>query len=79
MPPSSIVHCSQHDTNYATFEFLLRAAFVGDEIWGDNLGPARCDSVQHTHMGMQHHTCLGYLVVFIVSSCFVPHAICIFL
>ena len=41
MPLSSTVHGGQHDTKYATFELLLRAAFVADEIWGDTLEPAR--------------------------------------
>ena len=33
MPPSSTVHGGQHDTKYVTFELLLHAAFVADEIW----------------------------------------------
>ena len=42
MPPSSTVHGGQHDTNYhVTFELLLHAAFVTDEIWGYMLEPAR--------------------------------------
>ena len=41
MSPSSTVHGGQHDTKYVTFELLLHAAFVADEIWGDTLEPAR--------------------------------------
>ena len=40
MSPSSAVHGGQHNTKYVTFELLLRAAFVADEIWGDLLEPA---------------------------------------
>ena len=39
--PSSTVHAGQHDTKYASFELLLHAAFVADEISGDMLVPAR--------------------------------------
>ena len=31
----------QHDTKYVTFELLMHAAFVADEIWGFMLEPAR--------------------------------------
>ena len=42
MPPSSTaVHGGQHDTKYVTFELLMHAAFVADEIWGFMLEPAR--------------------------------------
>ena len=41
MSPSSAVHGGQHDTKYVTFELLLRAAFVADEIWGFMREPAR--------------------------------------
>ena len=41
MSPSSTVHGGQHDTKYVTFELLLHAAFVADEIWGFMLEPAR--------------------------------------
>ena len=34
MPPSSIDHGGQHDTKYVALEWLMRAAFVADEIWG---------------------------------------------
>ena len=34
LPPSSTVHGGQHDTKYVTFELLMHAAFVADEIWG---------------------------------------------
>ena len=40
-PFSTAVHGGQHDTKYVTFEFLVHAAFVADEIWGDILEPAR--------------------------------------
>ena len=38
--PSSTVHGGQHDTKNATFELLMHAAFVADEIWGFMLEPA---------------------------------------
>ena len=41
MSPSSAVHGDQYDTKYVTFELLLHAAFVADEIWGFMLEPAR--------------------------------------
>ena len=41
MSPSSTAHGSQHDTKYVTFELLMRAAFVADEIWGFMPEPAR--------------------------------------
>ena len=41
MSPSSTAHGGQHDTKYVTFELLLHAAFVADEIWGYVLEPAR--------------------------------------
>ena len=41
MPPSFTVHCGQHDAKCVTFEVLLHAAFVADEIWDDMLKPAR--------------------------------------
>ena len=41
MSASSTVHGGHHDTKYVTFEFLLHAAFVADEFWGDKLEPAR--------------------------------------
>ena len=34
MSPSSTVHGGQHDTKYVSFELLMHAAFVADEIWG---------------------------------------------
>ena len=37
MSPSSTVHGGQHHTTFVTFELLLHAAFVADEIWGVNL------------------------------------------
>ena len=41
MSPSFTVHVGQHDTKYLTFELLMHAAFVADEIWGFMLEPAR--------------------------------------
>ena len=41
MPPSSTVHGGQHDTKYVTFELLMHAALVADEIWGFILEPPR--------------------------------------
>ena len=41
MSPSSTVHDGQHDTKYVTFELLMHAAFVANEIWGFTLEPAR--------------------------------------
>ena len=48
LSPSSTVDGDQHDTRYVTFELLMHAAFVADEIWGFMLEPARtylvCDT-----------------------------------
>ena len=41
MSPSSPVHGGQHDTKYVTFELLMHAPFVADEILGFMLEPAR--------------------------------------
>ena len=41
MSPSSTVHGGQHDTKYVTFELLMHAAFLADDIWGVMLEPAR--------------------------------------
>ena len=41
MSPCSTVHGSQHDNKYVTFEVLMHAAFVVDEIWGFVPEPAR--------------------------------------
>ena len=41
MSPSSTVHGGQHDTKYVTFELLMHAAFVANEIWGFTPEPAR--------------------------------------
>ena len=41
MTPSYAVHDGQHDTEFVTFVLLVHAAFVADEIWGDELEPAR--------------------------------------
>ena len=46
MSPSSAVHGDQYDTKYVTFELLLHAAFVADEIWGFMLEPARRHTIQ---------------------------------
>ena len=40
MSPSSTVHGGQQHTKCVTFELVLHAAFVADEIWGDTLEPA---------------------------------------
>ena len=45
MSPSSTVHGGQHDTKYVTFELLMHAAFVADEILGFMLEPARMTSM----------------------------------
>ena len=39
--PSFTVHGGAHGTKYVTFEFLLGAAFVADEIGGYMHEPAR--------------------------------------
>ena len=42
MSPSSTFHGGQHDTHYVTFELLMHAAFVADEIFGGVIpGPVR--------------------------------------
>ena len=41
MSASSTVHGGQRDTEHITFELLMHAAFVADEIWGFTLGLAR--------------------------------------
>ena len=41
MSPSSTAHGGQHDTKYVTFELLMHAALVADEIWGFILEPPR--------------------------------------
>ena len=41
MSPSSTVHGGQNDTKYVTYELLMHAALVADEIWGGALEPAR--------------------------------------
>ena len=41
MSPPSTVHGGQHDTKYGTFELLMHAAFVADEICSFMLEPAR--------------------------------------
>ena len=41
MSPSSTVHRGQHDTKCVTFELLMHAAIVADEIWGFTPEPAR--------------------------------------
>ena len=47
MSPSFTAHGGQYDTEYVTFELLLHAAFVADEIWGDMLTPARTYPTDH--------------------------------
>ena len=51
MSPSSTVYGGQHDTKYVTFELLLHAAFVADEIWGFMLEPARMSPSSTVHGG----------------------------
>ena len=34
MPPSSVVHGGQYDTQYVTFEYILQAALVADKSLG---------------------------------------------
>ena len=46
MSSSSAVYGGQHDTKYVTFELLLHAAFVADEIWGFMLELARTLQLQ---------------------------------
>ena len=41
MSPSSTVHGGQHDTKYVTFELIVHAVFVADEIWGFTPEPTR--------------------------------------
>ena len=41
MSASSTVHGGQRDTKHITFELLMHAAFVADEIWDFMLEPAR--------------------------------------
>ena len=41
MSSSPTVHGDRHDTKYVTFELLMRASFVADEIWVFMLEPAR--------------------------------------
>ena len=48
MSLSFTVHGRQHDTKYVTFELLLHAAFVADEIWGFMLEPARTLRYKYT-------------------------------
>ena len=40
MSASSTVHGGQRDTKHITFELLMHAAFVADEIWDFMLEPA---------------------------------------
>ena len=47
MSPSSTDHGGQHGTKYVTFESLLHAAFVADEIWGFMLEPAHTMFTHH--------------------------------
>ena len=49
MSPSSTVHGRQHDTKYVTFELLMHAAFVADEIWGFIPEPARMSPSSAVH------------------------------
>ena len=38
---STVVHGGQHDTKYVTFDLIMNAAFVADEVRGFMLDPAR--------------------------------------
>ena len=38
---SAVHHGGQHDTKYVTFDLLMHAAFVADEIWGFMPEPVR--------------------------------------
>ena len=51
MSPSSTVYVGHHDTKYVTFEMLLHAAFVVDEVWRFVLERAR------THYGIDTNHC----------------------
>ena len=51
MSPSSTVDGGQHDTKYVTFELLMHAAFVTDEIWGYMLEPARNNNTDYVMSG----------------------------
>ena len=55
MSPSSTVHGGQHDTKYVTFELLLHAAFVADEIWGFMLEPGRTYKPGDTSSALSLH------------------------
>ena len=65
MSPSSTVHGGQHDTKYiyiyVTFELLLHAAFVADEIWGDMLEPARSHKMLPLSIGLYVLFFWGYV------------------
>ena len=50
MSPSSTVHGGQHDTKYVTFELLMHAAFVADEIWSFMLETARTSYIILKHV-----------------------------
>ena len=68
MSPSSTVHGGQHDTKYVTFQFLMHAAFVADEIGGFMLEPA-CTQIRKIKFefgyepSIRHHTTTPHSLV----------------
>ena len=72
MLPSSTPHGGQHDTRYVTFELILHAAFVADEIWGFIHEPARSSiqqepgikgsTLSNTAVVESHATCARVIV-----------------
>ena len=59
MSPSStadVVYGGQHDSKYMTFDLLLHAAFVADQICGDMLEPARVVCVEGENQFMSRIT-----------------------
>ena len=60
MAMSSTVHGGQHDTKYVTFELLMHAAFVSDEIWLFMLEP---------RTAFQYHTCTMNVYIQVFLRC----------
>ena len=52
--PSSTVHGGQHDTKYVTFELLMHAAFVADEIGGVMLEQLVAGGCLYIYGGLDH-------------------------
>ena len=80
MSPSSIAHGGQYDTKYVTFEYLLHAAFVADEIWGFMLECLSClthDRKKRAekvipfspNFGSSNLTALFFSTFFVVLTC----------